>query len=536
MAKYHHILQTIKVPDGLFQEYLSVVAQNRYCYIYDDGSGWRTMFRWIDKEKTKKRFFPASELEIAKHISHEYPDAIGFRAAKETMYFDIDMDGNPDKYAMYQRMHEICHFLQHNDVGVFEVIVLERKDSGNLSIVGRCDEINTYEMARCMKTILSYALEDPSEVGKPGFVEIYPRRDRARRLPFAGDHQIISSDSFTNRYPSAIYESVSKSDSIQRFLSLPPINLKAFASSLEELWGNHEKKKAPMYTQPITQHYGAEGVALYCAQSHRASESIHSASAFTLRCNWLWEKGLSDHGTRHDAETDLILFFWMLGYSSEECYALIEGWYKSGKTNGYSKEWEANPEKVLRNLRSHVRSYYRWLKENGLESHGETAKVSPVCSIPLGLEDAVNTSARLSLKDVYVIHEIALRDLRCGEWLFDLMLYAKQRKVFLSRLFLSKETLRREFKNGEEKWTIYLQQCIDANLLERVGNHCNFNTRFGTFRRPRVFKVSYDFEEKALLPTGVDYRKALTEIYSAKQIRKMFPKTTAWRLNKLRNE
>ncbi len=528
MAKYHHILQTIEVSDWLFKEYLSVVAQNRYCYIYDDGSGWRTMFRWIDKEKTKKRFFPASELEIAKHISHEYPDAIGLRAGKLTTYFDIDMDGKEDKYAMYQRMHEILNFLHHNDFGVYDVIVLERKESGNLSIVGRCEPINTYEMARCMKTILSYALEDPEEVGKPGLVEIYPKRNKARRLPFAGDQQIISSDSFTLRYQKAIYESVSKSDSIQRFLSLSPIDLKAFAAALEELNG-HQPKKQPMYTQPYSKHY---------------EDRIHSASAFTLRCNWLWEKGLSDYGTRHNAETDLILFFWMLSpreisrnilrnsyivhpisrgeYSEEECYAEIEGWYKSGKTNGYSKEWEASKDRVLRNLRNHIRSYYRWLNEHGC--------------IPLGLEDAVNTDARLSYQDVYYIHQVALRDLRFGEWLFDLMLYAKQRKVFLSRLFLSYETLRRDFKNGEEKWGIYLQQCIDASLLEQVGNRCNFNTRFGTFRRPRVFKVNYDFEDTALLPKGVSYRKALTQIFSAKQIRQMFPNMTAWRLNKLRKE
>jgi DNA-binding transcriptional regulator YiaG len=150
----------------------------------------------------------------------------------------------------------------------------------------------------------------------------------------------------------------------------------------------------------------------------------------------------------------------------------------------------------------------------------------------LGIEDAVNASARLSYQDVYYIHQIALRDLRFGEWLFDLMLYAKQRKVFLSRLFLSKETLRYEFKNGKEKYLNYLQQCIDADLLFQVGNHCNFNTQFGTFRRPRVFKVNYDFEDTALLPKGVSYRKALTEIFSAKQIRKMFPKSTAWRLNR----
>jgi hypothetical protein len=262
-----------------------------------------------------------------------------------------------------------------------------------------------------------------------------------------------------------------------------------------------------MYTQPYSKHY---------------EDKIHSASAFTLRCNWLWEKGLSDYGTRHDAETDLILFFWMLSYSEEECYAEIEGWYKSGKTNGYSKEWEASKDRVLRNLRNHILSYYRWLSEHG-------------CT-PLGLEDAVNTSARLSLKDVYYIHQVAKSDLRFGEWLFDLMLYAKQRKVFHSRLFLSKETLRTKLRNGDDKWTNYLQQCIDASLLFKVGNRCNFNTRFGTFRRPRVFKVNYDFEDTALLPKGVSYRKALTEIFSAKQIRKMFPKSTAWRLNKIRKE
>lgn len=510
MAKYNQILQEIQVSSELFKKYLSVVAKNRYCYIYDDGSGrgWRTMFRWIDREKNKKRFFPVSNKEIAKHISPYYPDAIGLRAGKETTYFDIDLDGNPDRWPMTVRMHEITHFMKYSsDVGVYDVLVLEREESGNLSIIGRCEPINTYKMERYLKTILSHALEFPEEVGKPGQVEIYPSRKKARRLPFAGDQKIISRDSFTKFSPwYAIYESGSKSDDIQRFLDLPPIDLKALASALEELWGN-ETPKEPMYTKAYSSHY---------------EENIHSASDFALRCNYLLENGLSDYSTRHESETDLILFFWLLGYSEEECISLISSWYKSGKTNGYSKEWKANQKRVLRNLRSHIRSYYRWLKENDC--------------IPLGVEETVDKTARLSFQDVYYIHSLSGSDLRFGEWLFDLMLYAKQRKVFISRLFLSQETLRYEFKNGKEKYRDYLQQCIDANLLEQVGNHCNFNTRFGIFRRPRVFKVNYEFEEKALLKKGVSYREALTEIYSEKQIREMFPNMTAWRLNKKQNK
>jgi len=503
------ILEELDLTEELFFSYLSVVAKNRYCYIYDDGSGrgWRTMFRWIDREKNKKRFFPVSNKEIAKHISPFYKDAIGLRAGFKTTYFDIDLDSNPDRYSMIMRMHEITHFMKHSDVDVYDVLILEREESGNLSIVGRCEPIKSYEMERCMKTILSCALEDPEEVGEPGKVEIYPSRKKARRLPFAGDQKIISEDSYTKIHPwSAIYESGSKSDDISRFLDLPPIDLKALAAALEELWGTKPKSKTPMYTKAYSSN----------------EDSIHSASDFTLRCNWTRSNGLSDYGTRHEAETDLILFFWMLGYSEEECYAEISSWYKEGKTNGYSKEWKANPERVLRNLRSHIRSYYRYLNEKGF--------------LPFLAEDAFDKEARLSYQDVYYIHQIAGSDLRFGEWLFDLMLYAKQRKVFHKRLFLSKETLRHEFKNGKEKYRDYLGKCISASLLSKVGNHCNFNTRFGIFRRPRVFKVNYDFLDAALLPKGVSYREALKEIYSEKQILRMFPKTTARRINKKWNK
>jgi len=100
----------------------------------------------------------------------------------------------------------------------------------------------------------------------------------------------------------------------------------------------------------------------------------------------------------------------------------------------------------------------------------------------LGVSDAVDNEARLSFQDVYYIHQIAGSDLRFGEWLFDLMLYAKQRKVFLSRLFLSQETLRYEFKNGKEKYRDYLQQCTDANLLEQVGKRISV----GISSTPRV--------------------------------------------------
>jgi len=115
-----------------------------------------------------------------------------------------------------------------------------------------------------------------------------------------------------------------------------------------------------------------------------------------------------------------------------------------------------------------------------------------------------------------------------------LMLYAKKRPAFQRRLFLSKDTMRLQFKNGHKQYKSYLDRTIEAGLLTQEGNHGCFVGHLGSFRRPKVFALHYEFPSETLLPNGMHYREALVNIYSPEQIRQWFPKSTAWRLNKLR--
>jgi hypothetical protein len=55
----------------------------------------------------------------------------------------------------------------------------------------------------------------------------------------------------------------------------------------------------------------------------------------------------------------------MIGLKEDDTYKRISFWYQSGKTNGYSKDWANHPQKVLRDLKTHIKSYYRWLDQRG---------------------------------------------------------------------------------------------------------------------------------------------------------------------------
>ena len=503
MGKLHSILFNASLPDKLFNDYLDVVAGNRWKFIFDVGDGWRTAFRYEKKgdQNSDKKYYPCSDVQIAKHLTEEGKSegkastfcSIGLRAPKEITHFDIDLDGErPHKWGHIDRMRDIVSFFgdyyyeKFNKQADNVLIALFRKSSANLSVLGRCKSISPYKMIAS----LSYLIE--SEIGEfkieDGICELFPRRDKARRLPFGHDQTIITRN--------MVNLSKSKGEDLQVFLELPAFDLVEMAEDFNVKWTGYRKSKL------------------------RTHDTIHAATDFNLVANMQYSHGLTMPSTRYHTETNLILYFWKMGFSIEETFLKIKEWYEDGKTNGLSKDWALNKEKTLRDLRLHIKSYYEWLEARSC--------------VPLGEEDAVDESALLSFQDVMFIFQTAETDLRYGEWLFDLMLYAKKRPAFQKRLFLSRETMRREFKNGEERYKSYLDRTISAGLLTLEGNHGCFVGHLGSFRRPKVFALHYEFPSETLLPNGMHYREALVNTYSPEQIRQWFPKSTAWRLNKLR--
>jgi hypothetical protein len=231
-----------------------------------------------------------------------------------------------------------------------------------------------------------------------------------------------------------------------------------------------------------------------------------SQAEFASRVYDLFTKGLTKKSTRHKAETDFIIHFYRCGISEEEASELIEGWYREGKTNGYSEEWKANPERVIERMRRHVTTCYRWLNNLGMKRYGYS----------------VDITASLTDADLREIMEMAKWDLKQGEFYFDLLTYAKERRDYKEYLFISQKTWQ-SFKNGSrDGYLLRRSQAILEGLIECITPYQSRNVDPSLISRPNVYRIKYEFKEGIEIGRGKNIKKAIAEIYSKEELRRRF--------------
>lgn len=547
-------LNALDIPYELFKQYTKLVASRRWQYIIDKGDGW------FEAKRTKDgKPWPAPYTQIADHLAgHVWEGtatrdyifqtqpssfAVGLKADYKAFIVDIDLDKefiqhpgydpifNPglsgvnvaSGLVMYERMQAIVELFP-------ESLVLRRPESGNLSVIFRIVPIPTWKMLKLVEKLL--LVECDLEI-KDGEVELFQRQDRARRLPFNGAQAVIEKESMPWKIRPL---GLNKRQDLSALVNLPMIDLEA---KILDIAPESCKPQQSLQRQPDF-------------EGHFKCVPIlgTSASPFVLHCLLLLKHGLTKPKSRHAAETDLILYFFLIGRTCEETYKRISFWYQSGKTNGYSKDWANHPQKVLRDLRTHVKSYYRWLDQRGftpymsacdgslrskLESErSEERKAFGTNAKPQAGGDGIDPEAKLSLSDVAYIAKVTGSDLHFGEWLFDLFVYAKQRKFTLSYLYLSQRIMQ-SFKNGSHNYREYVDRCLNLDLLTLKRGHVSKNFSLTDFSRPKVFQFNYNFQDIAPLEKGKHYREALSKIFNDKQIRARFEKKTAQRILSLNN-
>ena len=549
-------LNALSIEEELFHQYTTLVANNhRWQYIIDKGDGW------FEAKRTKdSKPWPVPDTQIADHLAgHVFQGtatrdyilatqpsstggapsassfAVGLKAGYQAFIVDIDLDKefiqhpgyhpifNPGLYGvnvasglvMYERMQAIVELFP-------ESLVLRRPESGNLSVIFRIVPIPTWKMLKLVEKLLSK--ECDMEL-KDGEVELFQRKDRARRLPFNGAQAIIEKESMPWKIKTL---SLNKRQDLEALVNLPMIDILALITETapEEIKPQQEKQKQPDFEG----HY---------------KKATASASPFALHCRELLKHGLTKPKSRHAAETDLILYSFMHGLTEEETYIKISQWYQSGKTNNLSKDWANHPQRVLQNLSKHIKSYFKYLDQRGFTPYLSACDLS-ACDAQAGAQaggDGIDPDAtggfvtadnhQLSLSDVAYIARLSGSDLHFGEWLFDLFIYAKQRKFTLSYLYLSKRIMQ-SFKNGSHNYREYVDRCLSLGLLKLKRGHVSKKWEFMDFSRPKVFQFNYNFQDIAYLEKGKHYRDAIIKIFDENFIRARFEKKTAQRINSLR--
>ncbi len=590
-------LNALDIPEPLFHQYTALVAENhRWQYIIDKGDGW------FEAKKTKDgKPWPVPDTQIADHLAgHVFQGtatrdyifqtqpssfAVGLKADYIAKIVDIDLDKefiqhpgyhpifNPglegvnvaSGLVMYERMQAIVELFP-------ESLVLRRPESGNLSVIFRIVPIPTWKMLKLVEKLL--LVECDMEL-KDGEVELFQRKDRARRLPFNGAQAIIEKESMPwkiktlgavrGRSRNAMTPrarccpSANKRQDLEALVNLPMIDIEAYIKEIapsavpsssrasrnialaredeafrEEIKPQQEKQKQPDFARKASNVWHREGH-FKCAMEHTVRHTgfasakpcvliasakpcdSTSASPFVLHCRELLKHGLTKPKSRHAAETDLILYSFMHGLTEEETYIKISQWYQSGKTNNLSKDWANHPQVVLQNLSKHIKSYFKYLDKRGFTPYG----------------DGIDPEAKLSLADVAYIAKVTGSDLHFGEWLFDLFVYAKQRKFTLSYIYISQRIMQ-SFKNGSHNYREYVDRCQKYGILTLKRGHVSKKWDKMDFSRPKVFQFNYTFQDIAPLEKGKHYREALIQIFDSSQIRARFEKKTAQRINKLR--
>ena len=194
---------------------------------------------------------------------------------------------------------------------------------------------------------LKRILDDIGIRVKPGQCELYPQFNRPRRLPLGAD-QHVNSIPFLR----------TKAEQLQRFIEAIPIDLTEVVNS----FNNNEIETADDIDFDDDDGDDTETDDDSLAETGTC-RTRRGVSEHDMEAKRILKGGLTAPSTRYAAEKLLIEYYWKHGHTEEETYDEVEQWYTDGKTNGFSKEWARSPDQTLHHLRSHVKTYYEWLRQ-----------------------------------------------------------------------------------------------------------------------------------------------------------------------------
>ena len=488
MTKRDKLMLKVGIDEDLFDPYASEFAKNRWKYAQSppDYVDWFTPYRRLDD---KPLYYRLSDVLILRNFIPEI--RIATRADDTVNHVDIDLD-NPQTMETYA--------LQINDLFDGETMTLKSNISGHLTVLIRTLPYSPFGMHHLMERILWVHLGLKE---KDGDLEIFQKKDRARRLPMFNGHLLIENDKLRE-------QEASVKEKIEIFFKLPPIALHEYVVPFEEYFSEIETEN------PENILGGGAGYTPRQMEwdfSRKANGVLaprvdikESQSEFASRVYDLFTNGLTKKSTRHNAETDFILHFYRCGISEEEANQLIEGWYRNQKTNGYSEEWKAEPEAVIKRMRRHVTTYYSWLSKKGFKRYGYS----------------IDITASLTYADLKEIMEMTQWDLKQAEFYFDLLTYAKERRDYKEYLFISQKTWQ-SLKNGaRDGYLLRRRQAQDLGLIECIVPYQSRNVDQSLISRPNVYRINYEFKDGIFLGRGKTLKQALADMYDKETLKQRF--------------
>jgi len=297
---------------------------------------------------------------------------------------------------------------------------------------------------------------------RPGYCEVFPQMKRALRLPLGKGSYVVDPQTLDPIHRNAadgirfikeniIYHSIDKvlpyGESGDELIKCDSVPYKPTRNTVElpvETGIATSKRHLNPLTDPSDKFTGRE---------------FHDLIDGLLR------EGIQRPGTRYVLQSKLIFHFWSLGYSREKCYEVISQWYLSH--NHQSKNWQANPGKVFRQLKGAITSFYRNGERKGYQSR----------SMRRGT---------LTVPDVQNIIQMT-PNYRMQKFLFSLLTYACNARDSLGEFWLPKNAIVKFDACSNTSYQEKMSFCESIGLITMVKEHSIKEHRARTYRTNYVF-------------------------------------------------
>jgi len=222
---------------------------------------------------------------------------------------------------------------------------------------------------------------------------------------------------------------------------------------------------------------------------------------FTKEISTILRYGIVEYGTRYECQKKLVWHYWSLDFSKEECYEAIEKWYY--RHDHQSKDWKANPKKVLRDLKSAINSLY--------DNSG-----------PRGYFPRRKWQKRLRAGDVQNI--IALTsDYRLQKFVFSLLAYALNKINPGNEFHLPRVVIVTFDCCSHRSYQGKIKFCESVGLITKEREY------YMQDRRARSYKLRYSFSNEGKFINS--FEEGLAEYPDLKELK---PRYSRWTNKKIR--
>jgi len=305
---------------GLSQEdcefYCRQFASCRRPYIKRKDDSWRYC-----------KYHSLQDDQIADHLAEI--NTYGTTSGPETDYIVIDIDLHDNSINSKKDFHKRLERIYE----LFPASVLIRSSSS-----GGIHLYQFFEDHHPLQDVLQFTenrLRHASLYLAPGRIELFPRENRGLRLPLGKDSYLLDPETLTRASASKAEDVFYLRNTCDRLL-------------LEEVYDEEDYAYVP------------NRIAANTENPIRAIVRISNSTQFDKKCQHYLEHGLEHFSTRYRITSMLICYaLFHLHHSEEQTYKFVEDWLIR-KHNSYSKDWNRNPNSVLRILRAQVRSYAKY--------------------------------------------------------------------------------------------------------------------------------------------------------------------------------